>query len=89
MSLTIRSQSSSPRHPHAPRRAGMTLLEIMLALSLMVLVIIAFGMAIQMNLHTLNSRRSTVEEAQLARAVLRMISPSSTPSLGVWPSPWS
>lgn len=56
------------------RRAGVTLLELILALALTVILLGAMTMAIQMNLRSLDSRRSSVEEAQLARAVLRMIS---------------
>lgn len=56
------------------RRAGVTLLELILALGLTVILLGAIGMAIRLNLRTLDARRSNVEEVQLARAVLRMIS---------------
>ncbi len=55
-------------------RPGVTLLELILALALTVMLLGAIAMAIQLNLRSLNSRRSSVEEVQLARAVLRMIS---------------
>lgn len=56
------------------RRSGVTLLELILALALTVILLGAIAMAIRLNLRTLDSRRSSVEEVQLARAVLRMIS---------------
>lgn len=51
----------------------MTLLELILALGLTILLLGAIAMAIRLNLRTLDARRTQVEEAQLARAVLRMI----------------
>ncbi|MGD0382276.1 MAG: hypothetical protein ABSA77_02065 [Thermoguttaceae bacterium] len=50
-----------------------TLLEVLLALGLSVLVLVAVGMAINLHLRLLDSGRTKVEEAQLARAVLRII----------------
>ena len=55
------------------RRRGLTLLEMILALGLSVIVIAAIGWAIQLHLQALDTRRSDVEEAQLARAVLKLI----------------
>ncbi len=54
-------------------RSGLTLLELLLALSLSVIILAAVAMAIDLQLRTLESRRTYLEEAQLARAVLRMI----------------
>ncbi|MFM9117525.1 MAG: hypothetical protein ACKOU6_15325 [Planctomycetota bacterium] len=54
-------------------RRGTTLLELILALALSVLLLGAIALAIRFNLRALDSRRADVEEAQLARAVLRMI----------------
>jgi len=51
----------------------MTLLEVMLALALTALVLIAVGMAIDFHLRVVDVRRTGVEQAQLARAVLRMM----------------
>lgn len=57
--------------PHRLRPAGMTLLEVILSLALTSLVLVLIGMAVRLNLLTLDSRRSDVEQAQLARAILR------------------
>ena len=57
----------------AHRRRGLTLLELLLALALSVLILAAVGMAIDLQLRTLETRRTYLEEAQLARAILRMI----------------
>ena len=54
-------------------RRGVTLLELLLALALSVIVLSAIGMAIEMHLKMLGTRRTQVEEAQLARSVLRRI----------------
>ena len=54
-------------------RTGFTLLELMLALALSALVFVAIGMALDLNLRALNTRRANVEESQLARALLRRI----------------
>ncbi len=50
-----------------------TLLEVILALALSVLLIAAVGTAIHVHLRLLNSGRTRVEEAQLARALLGQI----------------
>jgi hypothetical protein len=61
-------------HPRPrTRRRGLTLLELMLALALTTIVLGVVGMAIDINLRALDSRRDVVEDAQLARAVLRLI----------------
>ncbi len=52
-------------------RSGYTLLELMLALTLAGFVLAAIGMAIDLHLRALDSRRTNVEEAEVARAVLR------------------
>ena len=54
-------------------RTGFTLLELMLALALSALVFVAIGMALDLNLRALNTRRANAEESQLARALLRRI----------------
>ncbi len=54
-------------------RRGVTLIELMLALALSAFILVAIGMAIDVNLRALDARRSHVEQAQLARAVLRRI----------------
>ena len=55
------------------RRGGLTLLELMLALALSTLVFMAIAMAIDVNLTAFNKRTADIEQAQLARAVLRLI----------------
>src|SRR5687768_7365858 len=55
------------------QRSGMTLLELMLALSLSVVVMGVIAIVIDLHLRTLDTRRTEVEEAQLARAVLRQM----------------
>lgn len=52
-------------------RRGLTLLELILALSLSVLVLMSIGMAIDLHYRMLDVRRTNVEESQLARAALR------------------
>lgn len=52
-------------------RSAFTLLETILALALSALVLIAVGMAIDINLRMLDAGRTRVEEAQLARAILQ------------------
>jgi type II secretory pathway pseudopilin PulG len=54
-----------------PRRAGITLLELLLALGLTGVVMIIISMAMQLHLRTLDSRRADVEQSQVARAVLQ------------------
>lgn len=54
-----------------PVRAGMTLLELLLALSLTGMVFVAIGMAIDLHLRSIDIGRTETEEAQLARALLR------------------
>jgi hypothetical protein len=58
--------------PH-DRRPGITLLEVLLALALTGVVMLVVSMAIDLNLWALDIRRSNVEQAQVARAVLRHI----------------
>jgi hypothetical protein len=54
-------------------RQGLTLLELILALALSVLVLMAVSMAINVHYRMLDVRRTNVEESQLARAALRHI----------------
>lgn len=56
----------------AAQRA-MTLIELILALSLSVVIMMAIGMAINLHMKTLQTRRTNVEESQLARQVLRRV----------------
>ncbi len=59
-------------HPSRCRK-GLTLLELILALALSVLVLMAIGMAIDVHYRMLDVRRTNVEESQLARATMRHI----------------
>jgi type II secretory pathway pseudopilin PulG len=54
-------------------RRGITLLELILALALSVIVLAAIGWAIRLHMLSLDSRRAEIEQAQLARAVLKII----------------
>jgi hypothetical protein len=56
-----------------PKHSAFTLLEVILALGLSTLVLMLLGMAINLHLRLLDSGRTKVEEAQLARAILRII----------------
>ena len=70
------SAGASPSRNHGRYlrgRRGITLLELLLALALTSLVIVIIGMAIEFHLHTLDIDRTNVEEAMVARAVLRHI----------------
>jgi hypothetical protein len=49
------------------------LLELLLALSLTVVVLALVNMAVDVHLRSLDTRRNQLEEAQLARSILRMI----------------
>jgi hypothetical protein len=55
------------------QKRGLTLLELMLAMSLSILVVYAIGMAIHLNLRVLEARRAGIEKAQLARAILQLM----------------
>lgn len=55
------------------RRRGFTLLEVMLALGLTSLILVALGMTIDFHLRVLDAGRMHIEEAQLARVLLRRI----------------
>ncbi|QDU26150.1 hypothetical protein ETAA8_12240 [Anatilimnocola aggregata] len=63
--------------PHAARFAvsarGVTLLELILALSLTTIVMGLIAMAIDLNFRMYDTRRTHVEETQLARSILRHI----------------
>ena len=54
-------------------KPGFTLLEVLLALALGAIVLVAIATAVSMHLRLLDRGRNSVEEAQLARAVLNMI----------------
>ena len=81
-------RAAFPTMPRAPRRRGLTLLELMLALALTSVLLGLIGMAVDVHLRMLDSRQAEVERAQLARAILTRIAndlrsaiqPSSTAS---------
>ena len=55
------------------RRSAYTLLELLLALALSALIMMAIGLALDLHLRSLERHRGQLEEAQLARAILRHI----------------
>src|SRR3990172_5486813 len=55
------------------RSHGFTLLEVLLALALTALILVALGMAIDFHFRVLDAGRAHVEEAQLARVLLHRI----------------
>ncbi len=57
-----------------PRRNGISLLELMLAMSLSGMILYGVGMAVDLHLRTLQNRRGVIEQARVARAVMRLIS---------------
>ncbi|MGL6194642.1 MAG: prepilin-type N-terminal cleavage/methylation domain-containing protein [Thermoguttaceae bacterium] len=57
-----------------PKKHGFTLVEVLIALTLMIVVLAIIGMAIDTHLRMINASRMEVEEAQLARAVLEKVS---------------
>ncbi len=56
------------------RRAGYTLMELLLALGLSVVVIAAIGMAIQIYVISLTNQQATIERKQIVRSLFAMIS---------------
>lgn len=54
-------------------RRGFTLLELMLALGLTTIILLAISMAVDLHLRSFDARRKQLEESQLARAILKMI----------------
>jgi Tfp pilus assembly protein PilV len=67
-SIVVQWRRSVPR-----KRIGLTLLELMLSMALTAVILVAIGMAIDLHLRMVDSRRSTVENAQVARAILNQI----------------
>ena len=55
------------------QQVGFTLLELMLALGLTIVILMAISMAVDLHLRSFDSRRQQIEESQLARAVLKII----------------
>ncbi len=62
---------SRTRRPYTSR--GLSLLELMLSLALTGVIMVVISMAIDLHLRTFDMRRADIEQAQLARAVLRHI----------------
>lgn len=52
---------------------GFTLLELMLALGLTTVILLAISMAVDLHLRSFDARRKQLEESQLARAILTII----------------
>ena len=57
----------------AGTRQAFTLLELILSLALTAVLMAAVSMALQLNLKTLDDRRSVVEDAQLAKSVMHLL----------------
>ena len=70
--LRMQLQEKRAKRSRAPGR-GFSLLELLLALSLTVVVLMLVNMAVEFHLRSLDTRRMQLEEAQLARSILRMI----------------
>jgi len=64
---------SEPCAPAGRSRRGYTLIEVLLSLTLASLVLLAVGMAVDFQLRVVDRSRGDVEEAQLARVLLRRI----------------
>lgn len=76
--VQVAARSASPIafawHSSAAMRRGLSLLELVLALAISVVVIGLLTMAVNFQLRTFERRRDRIEEAALARAILRHIS---------------
>ena len=65
---------SRPRHKGLRLRfRGFTLLELLLALALTGIVLYVVGVAVDLNMRAFHKRRSSIEQSQLARTLLRII----------------
>ena len=71
--MTI-SKRSLPSRRGRPVRVGLTLLELMLAMALSGLILYGVGMAVDLHLRTLQQRRGIIEQARVARSIMRLIS---------------
>lgn len=63
----------TPQRRFDLRRRGMTLVEVMLALTLTCTILVAISMAIDLHLRVVDARRDDVERVQVARAVIQII----------------
>ena len=66
-------RSAASPAPIGRTRRGYTLIEVLLSLTLASLVLLAVGMAVDFQLRVVDRSRGNVEEAQLARVLLRRI----------------
>ena len=63
-----------PRHRgRNPQRGGFTLLELLLALALTGVVLYVISVAVDLNMRAFHKRRSSIEQSQLARTLLRIM----------------
>ena len=69
----MRRSKNSPGDRCTRRRSAFTLLELMLALGLTTVILLAISMAIDLHLRSFDSRRKYLEESQLAREILNII----------------
>ena len=74
MRVRLKKKTTNTTRPKPVRRAGYTLLELLLSLALSVLVIGMIGTAIQLYLISLTQLQSKIERKQIARGLVQMIS---------------
>jgi len=67
------NRSDSSRLWASPARSGYSLMELLLALGLSVLVVLAIGLAIQIYLVSLTKQQARIERKQIVRSIFAMI----------------
>ena len=73
MARSKETRCCRPPIPARKSRCGFTLLELMLALGLTTVILLAISMAVDLHLRSFDARRKQLEESQLARAILKII----------------
>ena len=69
----VEGAAVAPKGRYSPESRGVTLLELILALSLSIFVLMAISMAVNLFFKLLDVRRTNVEETRIASAVLKHI----------------
>ncbi|MFK7769191.1 MAG: type II secretion system protein GspJ [Mariniblastus sp.] len=72
--FSMRNRNRKSMMARKSSRVGFTLLELLLALGLSIVVVVAIGMAIQTFLIALTKQQAMIERKQIARSVISMIS---------------
>jgi len=67
------NRSDSSCFPASPTRSGYTLMELLLALGLSVVVVLAIGLAIQIYMVSLTKQQARIERKQIVRSIFAMI----------------